>query len=139
MCSCAIFTGDMTRSWENGGPELWRQAAALARSGTLIGNLDILHLYEVTNTFDAVADELAVQNALKRFASERTMIVILGPLSTIGMADQAVVLNCGKLVEKGRSGALQRANRPFVRVFSPQCELSQNGQPELGACALWTC
>jgi ATP-binding cassette subfamily B protein len=75
-----------------------RQRLAIARM--LLRNPPVLILDEATSALDT-RTELAVQEALAALSSGRTTIVIAHRLATIERADQIVVLDGGRIIERG--------------------------------------
>jgi len=87
-----------------------RQRIAIARA--LLKNAPVLILDEATSALDAESEKL-VQRGLARLMSNRTTLVIAHRLTTVERADQVVVLDRGRIVERGthaellaRSGSL---------------------------------
>jgi ABC-type transport system involved in Fe-S cluster assembly fused permease/ATPase subunit len=75
-----------------------KQRVAIAR--TLLKNPPILVLDEATSALDSRTEQ-AIQETLDRVAESRTTIMIAHRLSTIVNADQIVVLDNGKVAERG--------------------------------------
>ena len=80
-----------------------RQRLAIARA--LLRSPSVLILDEATSELDA-ATERRVLNELRKGHGTRTTIVVAHRLETITAADEIVVLDRGRLVERGRHGAL---------------------------------
>jgi len=75
-----------------------KQRMAIAR--TILRNPPVLVLDEATSSLDTQT-EAAVQQELERLAEGRTTIAIAHRLSTVRDADQIVVLDAGRIVERG--------------------------------------
>ncbi|MEM7323348.1 MAG: ABC transporter ATP-binding protein [Actinomycetota bacterium] len=80
-----------------------RQRVSIARA--LLKDAPIVLLDEATAAIDP-QNELAIQNAIDTLRGERTIIVIAHRLATVVEADQIVVLDEGRIVERGRHAEL---------------------------------
>ena len=76
----------------------------------------ILILDEATSSVDVVT-ETRMQAALARLRSGRTSFVIAHCLATVRHADEIVVLDHGRVVERGTHAALLAANGSYARTF----------------------
>ena len=83
-----------------------RQRIAIARA--LLKNAPILILDEATSALDAESEKL-VQRGLARLMTDRTTLVIAHRLTTVERADQVVVLDAGRIVERGTHHGLLAA------------------------------
>ncbi len=99
-----------------------KQRLALAR--VLLKNPRILILDEATSHLDSESEAL-IQEAMARILTERTSIVIAHRLSTILSADLILVLNRGRIVERGTHPELLSLNGLYAQLYETQFK-SQN-------------
>jgi ATP-binding cassette, subfamily B, bacterial len=91
-----------------------KQRLAIARM--LLKNPAIVILDEATSHLDA-ENEVLIQDALAEALSERTSIVIAHRLSTIQAADQILVLDEGRIVERGNHTSLLADGGLYAELY----------------------
>jgi ATP-binding cassette subfamily B protein len=103
-----------------------RQRLAIAR--VLLKDPPILLLDEATSALDSVS-ERHVQEALERAMRGRTTIAVAHRLSTVASADQILVLDHGRIVERGRHAELRRAGGLYGELAEMQFGMVESGTP----------
>ena len=103
-----------------------RQRLAIAR--VLLKDPPILLLDEATSALDSVS-ERHVQEALERAMRGRTTIAVAHRLSTVASADQILVLDHGRIVERGRHAELRRAGGLYGELAEMQFGMVESGAP----------
>ncbi len=94
-----------------------RQRIAIARA--LLRDPPILILDEATSALDTESERL-VQQAIDRLMAERTVLVIAHRLATVRDADEIVVLDAGRVAERGTHDELFRAGGLYRRLYDLQ-------------------
>jgi subfamily B ATP-binding cassette protein MsbA len=94
-----------------------RQRIAIARA--LLRDPPILILDEATSALDTESERL-VQQAIDRLMAERTVLVIAHRLATVRDADEIVVLDAGRVTERGAHDQLFRACGLYRRLYDLQ-------------------
>ncbi|NMC47039.1 MAG: ABC transporter ATP-binding protein [Chloroflexi bacterium] len=94
-----------------------KQRIALAR--VILKDPRILILDEATSSLDSES-EMLIQEALSRVMAGRTSIVIAHRLSTILAADQILVLNRGRIAEKGKHAELIAMHGIYAKLYEKQ-------------------
>ena len=94
-----------------------RQRLAIARA--ILRDAPILILDEATAALDNESERL-VQDALQRLMPERTTLVIAHRLSTIEHADQVLVMDHGRIVERGTHKELLELGGLYQHLHSMQ-------------------
>ena len=96
-----------------------RQRLSIARA--VLKNPPILILDEATSALDTESEKL-VQEALTHLMQSRTTLVIAHRLSTIQHADEILVINKGKIMERGTHEELLQNENGFYRKLSSMQE-----------------
>ncbi len=104
-----------------------RQRIAIARA--LLRDPPILILDEATSALDTESERL-VQQAIERLMQERTVLVIAHRLATVRDADEIVVLDAGRVVQRGSHEELLRAGGLYRRLYDLQF---RSEEPAVGA------
>ena len=94
-----------------------RQLLAFMRA--YVYNPSILILDEATSSVDTESEEL-IQHAIDKITKGRTSVVIAHRLSTIQKADQIVVMDKGRMVQKGNHQTLLQEEGPYRRLYELQ-------------------
>ena len=97
-----------------------KQRVALAR--TILKAPPILVLDEATSALDSFT-EREIQDALERVSRGRTSLVIAHRLSTVVNADEIIVLDQGRIVERGRHEQLLEQGGVYAGMWSRQREV----------------
>src|SRR5262249_1416477 len=96
-----------------------KQRVAIARA--LLKNPAILIFDEATSALDSKSEK-AVQAGLDRIQVGRTTLVIAHRLSTVMDADQILVMDAGRIVERGSHTELLAANGQYSQMWRLQLQ-----------------
>ncbi|MBK54890.1 MAG: ABC transporter [Euryarchaeota archaeon] len=94
-----------------------RQRLAIARA--IIKDAPLLILDEATSAVDNET-EAALQRSIQKISNDRTTLIVAHRLSTIRNADEIIVLDNGKIVEKGTHDSLLNHNGVYAKLWSVQ-------------------
>lgn len=101
-----------------------KQRVAIAR--TLLKNPPILILDEATSALDS-RTEAEIQATLEDIGRGRSTIVIAHRLSTVVDADEIVVLEAGRVVERGSHATLLRQDGLYAEMWNRQAQEREEG------------
>lgn len=106
-----------------------KQRIAIARA--ILKNPSILVFDEATSALDT-RSERAIQDELDRLARTRTSLIIAHRLSTVVDADEILVLEHGRVVERGTHAELQRKNGLYAQLWRLQRQQQEVEHAERG-------
>lgn len=92
-----------------------RQRISIARA--ILTDAPVILLDEVTAAMDPTNAKL-LQHALQALVSQRTLIVVAHRLATIRSAEQIVVLDAGRVIERGQHDELVTASGTYARFWA---------------------
>jgi len=99
-----------------------KQRVAIARA--ILKNPSILIFDEATSALDSKSEK-AIQAELERIARGRTTLVIAHRLSTVMDADQILVLDHGRIVERGSHRELLATGGEYARMWALQQQAAE--------------
>lgn len=94
-----------------------KQRLSIARA--LLKNPDIFIFDEATSSLDSESEQF-IQRSIFSIAGKKTTIIIAHRLSTIKLADVIVVMDKGRIVEKGTYNELVKKDGHFARMINLQ-------------------
>lgn len=107
---------------ENGGLLSGGQRQRISIARAFLKDAPILILDEMTSNVDPVNESL-IQDAITELAKDRTVLVIAHHLRTIQKADQILVFQKGKLLEKGKHRELLEKDGYYKKLWKAQYEV----------------
>ncbi len=108
--------GFQTKVGENGAGLSLGQRQVICFSRAMLADPRILILDEATSSVDAITEE-RLQNALSKLLSGRTSFVVAHRLSTIRKADLVLVIENGRIIERGNHRQLLRLGGVYARLY----------------------
>ncbi|WP_335943194.1 ABC transporter ATP-binding protein [Fusobacterium polymorphum] len=108
-----------THIGENGGLLSGGQRQRISIARAFLKNAPILILDEMTSNVDPINESL-IQEAITELAKDRTVLVIAHHLKTIQHADQILVFQKGKLLEKGKHQELLQKKGYYKKLWQAQ-------------------
>jgi ATP-binding cassette, subfamily B, heavy metal transporter len=102
-----------------------KQRVAIARA--LLKNPAILIFDEATSALDSESEK-AIQAEIAAVSRERTTLIIAHRLSTIVDADQIIVMDGGRIVERGTHSELIANNGTYARLWALQAEAATRSE-----------
>jgi ABC-type transport system involved in Fe-S cluster assembly fused permease/ATPase subunit len=106
-----------------------KQRVAIAR--TLLKNPPVVIFDEATSALDS-ANERAIQGELRTAAQNKTTLVIAHRLSTVVDAHEILVMDAGRIVERGHHAELLAANGRYADMWAMQQQASERILDEIG-------
>jgi subfamily B ATP-binding cassette protein MsbA len=105
--------------WRSRRQTEWRRTSTVDDCKSIVKNPPILILDEATSSLDTESERL-VQDAINNMMQNRTSIVIAHRLSTIRHAHEIIVLQKGKIVERGTHDQLIQQSGFYRKLVEMQ-------------------
>lgn len=113
----------VTKEFTSNGIELsGGEAQRLAIARVFASNADIYVLDEPTSALDPFAERKINQLILEK-SKDKTIIIIAHRLSTVVDTDEIILIEKGRIVERGNHKALLNQNGKYALMFNTQAEL----------------
>ena len=104
-------------------PQVLRSLFIVSKLTTMRKILSVLISTFVLSYLMAAVDnetEAALQRSIQKISNDRTTLIVAHRLSTIRNADEIIVLDNGKIVEKGTHDSLLNHNGVYAKLWSVQ-------------------
>ena len=112
----SLAGGFGTEVGERGGNMSLGQRQLICFTRAYLADPRIFMLDEATSAVDT-GTELLVQNSLERLLAGRTTFIVAHRLSTIMRADQILVIDAGRIIERGRHGELLARGGRYASLY----------------------
>lgn len=109
-----------------------KQRVAIAR--TLLKNPRILILDDATSSVDTET-EASIRQAMERLMEGRTTFIIAHRIQSVMSADQIIVLDHGRIVQRGTHESLMAEEGAYRRIYELQAQVEEEISREVDACA----
>jgi ATP-binding cassette, subfamily B, multidrug efflux pump len=124
--------GYQTEIQERGGGLSVGQRQLIAFARALLADRRVLILDEATSSIDTQTERL-IQEAMQRVLAGRTALVIAHRLSTVIDADEVIVLDQGRIVERGRHADLLALRGHYFNLYAMQFRAAHDDAAESAA------
>jgi ATP-binding cassette subfamily B protein len=112
----ALKDGYNTQVGERGSSLSLGQRQLICFTRAFVANPRILMLDEATSAVDTYT-EMLIQQALERLIADRTTFIVAHRLSTVTSADLVLVLDHGRIIERGTHGTLLEAKGKYAELY----------------------
>jgi len=113
---CQLKDGYQTQVGERGASMSLGQRQLICFTRAFLANPRILMLDEATSAVDTHT-EMVIQEALEKLVADRTTFIVAHRLSTVTRADLVIVLDHGKIIERGTHQTLLALGGKYAELY----------------------